>query len=277
MDIYGLIYIHELLKSYSLLLGIKFTSISIETYTDHGTKFNVIQWNEFDAYIEKLFDGYNSQYRRIVADYIIEQKGALNERAKELISKCAPFNIGDAFFNLWLGEVGTAAERAVVQPVPFMHVNHVVRLTGCVATMKSSVDDYEYNITLYADRLSKKEDTREAEKTEYKYIVSRIVNEKITTLRYNQLAKDECPQELKAICKKANKMLDTLRQTKSHESVSGISVYDFMKDLVKYTSKDSPYVKYWNQVHEPFNMSRRDGVKKIDPKIDGDEIINIAY
>ena len=96
-------------------------------------------------------------------------------------------------------------------------------------------------------------------------------------MTYNQLAKNECPQELNAIFKKANKMLDRLRKTMYHEAVDGITVLDYMKELAKYIRRDSPYLQEWHQVYEPFNMSNRQGVIKIDPAEDGDQIISIIY
>ena len=278
MDVYGLIFIYELLNYYSLMLGIKFDSFSVEMKTDKGTKFNVIKWGEVEKYIDDLLDGYNRQYRTLVKEYIQSKKGVVTEAAeKAIVAYCNPFQRERGFFNLWLGEAGTAAERSVVQPLPFVVVNHIIRINGCTAKMRSSVDTYEYSVTAYSDRVSGLSDAHEAEKTEYKYIVSRIVNEKTCTLTYNQLAKNECPQELNAIFKKANKMLDRLRKTMYHEAVDGITVLDYMKELAKYIRRDSPYLQEWHQVYEPFNMSNRQGVIKIDPAEDGDQIISIIY
>lgn len=278
MDVYGLIFIYELLNYYSLMLGITFESFSVEMKTDKGTKFNVIKWGNVEGYIDDLLSGYNRQYKSIVKRCIEDKGYAITpEVDKAVEAMCNPFQRERGFFNLWLGEQGTAAERSVVQPLPFVVVNHIVRINGCVAKMRSSVDAYEYSITAYSDRLSDWSDGHEAEKTEYKYILSRIINEKVCTLKYNQLAKNECPQELNSIFRKANRMLDRLRHTVAHEDVDGITVLDFMKELSKYIRQDSPYMQEWHQVYEPFNMSNRTGVVKIDPDIDSDKIINIIY
>lgn len=278
MDVYGIIFIYELLKYYSGMLGITFGSFSIETHTDKGVKFNDIRWSEVDDYIKDLLKGYNLQYQKLVREYIKEKKGVVNAVAEQMIRNTNPFTPEIGFFNIWLGEDGTAAERSIVQPLPWVVVNHIVRVTGCTAKMKSSVDNYEYSVTAYFDHFSAYSDnTQKAEKTEYKYILSRIVNEKVTTLTYNQLAKNECPQEISAIFRKANKMLDRLRETKDHEHVNGITVRDFIAELNKYIDQKDRYLNVWNQVYEPFNISNRPGVYKIDPAVDGQEIIDMTY
>lgn len=277
MDFYGIVFIYAILKHYALLLDIQFESFGIESKTGKGTKFNEIKWDEVEHYIDDLLKGYNLQYQRLVRNIVKSIKGEVTDEAEALISNLDPFIRESGFYNIWLGEKNTLAERAIVQPLPYVSVNHIMRITGCKAIMHSSVDQYKYNVVAYSNRLMSSKGDNEAEKTTYKYILSRLVNEKATTLVYNQLAKNECPQELNSIFKKVNKMLDKLRETKTHEQVTGITVADYVTELSKYESASGGFISAWYQVYEPFDISERAGYTKIDPNNDADIIISQAY
>lgn len=273
MDFYGIVFIYVILKYYSNLLSIKFNSFSIEVKTEKGTKFNVIQWDDIENYIDDLLKGYNLQYQKLLRERIVELKGYVNDMAESLIAQTNPFDPYKGFYNLWLGEKYTLKELPIIQPLPYVSINYIERITGCSAVMKSSVDNYEYNITAYSDNpiYNNYSDAK------YKYILSRLANEKVTTLTYNQLAKNECPQEISAIFKKINKMLDELKLSKKHEDVNGITLDKFLIEFSKYADNKNSFLTSWQQVYEPFDISKRADYAKLDPILDADNIISKSY
>lgn len=273
MDIYGIIFIYELLTYYKTLIGIEFESITIEVRNAKNTKYNTIEWDDIEKYIDDKIEEYNKQYQNLLRDRIYNiLKYEKSDLCENVIMKYAPFQKDKGYYNLWLGEDNTSKETAILQPLPYIEINHITKISGCKAKMKSSVDDYEYNVTSYITPSS-------SNSSSYAYILSRNVNEKECTLKYNQLAKNECADILDSIFRKANDMLDILSKTTRHESLddNSLSVETFLLDINKYKLKQSKYINEWVQVYSPFNISNRKGVSKIDIISDADEIIKEVY
>lgn len=271
MDIYGIIFIYELLTYYKTLIGIEFENITIEVKNTKNTKYNTIEWDDIEKYIDDRIKGYNKQYQNLLRDRIYNiLKYKKCDSCENAIMKYTPFQKYRGYYNLWLGEDNTSKETAILQPLPYIEINHITKIAGCKVKMRSSVDNYEYNVSSYINTSSSNTFT-------YNYILSRKVNEKVCTLKYNQLAKNECANILDSIFRKANDMLDVLSKTTQHESVDNISVKEFLLDINKYKLKQSEYLNEWVQVYSPFNISNRGGTPKIDIIEDANEIIKEVY
>lgn len=271
MDIYGIIFIYELLTYYKTLVGIEFESITIEVRNAKNTKYNTIEWSDIEKYIDDKIAGYNKQYQNLLRDHIYNiLKYEKSDLCENVIMKYAPFQKDRGYYNLWLGEGNTSKETAILQPLPYIEINHITKISGCKAKMKSSVDNYEYNVSSYITSSSN---------SSYTYILSRNVNEKECTLKYNQLAKNECADILDSIFRKANDMLNILSKTTKHESLddNSLSVEAFLLDINKYKLKQSKYMNEWVQVYSPFNISNRKEASKIDIAEDVNKIIKEVY